>query len=89
MSSEFEDKLTIRNGFPIGNRPDRNSATPDLDNDIQFWREVGHDYAGGLSVAFDVFYDAGLNSGKHPQVACQNALDFVGIQYREDVFIYE
>jgi len=88
MSSEFEDKLTIANGFPIVDQDkEPGSDQSDFKATVALWREWGLEKAVGRATEFNHLFDTNLLGGGHPQVAAEEALDWMGIEYEVDIFL--
>ena len=89
MSNEFEDKLTVGNGFPIIDfNKGRGGGTPDLDADAALWMDRGQQLAAeyGLVVDFNEYFSLYVLGGKHPKVAAEQALRDLDI-IEDDVYL--
>jgi hypothetical protein len=85
MSSQ---NLTVANGFPIKPPPDRTGGTPDLNEQLTYYFNVGRGLAGDLSEAFGVLYGTYTAfNGKAPQAAMDEALRVLGVE-PVDYYIY-
>lgn len=89
MANEFEDKLTVNNGFPIIDfEKGRGGGTPDLDADAELWMDRGQQLAleYGVTLEFNDLFALYVLGGKHPKVAAEQALRDLDI-LDEDVFL--
>lgn len=93
MSSEFEDKLGVDNGFPI---VDFDQGRGGVNLDMLAVRADWRDWLIILTTEYpdvqtDVLetYDDLLLIGKHPQVAAEEAAQLFDIWEPTDTFIFE
>ncbi len=82
--------LTVANGYPVTSGPNRDSATPDNDNVIQHYYDLGTALTAeyNLTGAFQELYTTYTAfQGKAPQAAFDEALRVLDIATPDD-FIY-